>query len=100
MHHARMLPFDVPSYDWQHPKICFVSVPRSSLSILGAFESTIKQLASSVAHSLRLTLPDDESIVIMPVHEVQIDAILAKFPDAHALDPRISVIASAQCSTR
>lgn len=100
MHRARMLPIDIVSYDWTHPKICFVRVPRSSLSILGQFESIIKKLASTVAQNAGLELPSDESTVIMPVHEIQLDTILAKFSDAQALDPRIHVIASAQSSTR
>ncbi|KAF5393180.1 hypothetical protein D9757_001345 [Collybiopsis confluens] len=101
MHRARMLPFDKETYDWKHPRIRFVQVPRTSLSILGEFESLAKRFASSVAESVGVELPpNDESLAIMPVHEIQLDTILAKFSDARAVDPRISTVASAQSSTR
>ncbi|KAJ4479333.1 IucC family-domain-containing protein [Lentinula aciculospora] len=101
MHRARMLPFDVISYDWLHPKIYFVMVPRTSLSILGQFEFLAKQLASSAAQNAGIELPSGYgSMIIMPVHEIQLDAVLAKFPDTQALDLRIHAVASAQSSTR
>ncbi|KAJ3986708.1 IucC family-domain-containing protein [Lentinula detonsa] len=101
MHRARMLPIDMNLYDWSHPKIHFARVPRSSLSILGQFENITKKLASSAARNVGLEMPpDDGSAVIMPVHEIQLDTVLAKFSDAQALDPRIHVVALAQSSTR
>ncbi|KIK67840.1 hypothetical protein GYMLUDRAFT_238041 [Collybiopsis luxurians FD-317 M1] len=101
MHRARMLPFETDPYDWKHPKIYFLQVPRASLSILGEFESIMKRFASSIAESVGLKLPaDDGSMVIMPAHEVQVDTILARFSNARALDPRINTVAAAQSSTR
>ncbi|KAJ3840591.1 IucC family-domain-containing protein [Lentinula raphanica] len=101
MHRARMLPFDMNSYDWTHPKIYFVRVPRSSLSILGPFESVMNNLVNSAAANAGINLPSgDSSAVSMPVHEIQLDSVLAKFPDTRALDRRIHVVASAQSSTR
>lgn len=101
MHRARMLHFSIsPNYDWYHPRIRFVRVPRSSLDLLGPFEQTIRRLAEQAADACGRVLPSDESRVLMPVHELQIENIISKFNDVEVLHPDISVEALAQSSIR
>lgn len=100
MHRARMLPSSVLDYDWYHPRIRFVRVPRTSLDILGPFESVMRTLAGKAAEKSGRELPDDPSFVFMPVHELQISNIASKFHDAEILHPDISLQALAQSSIR
>lgn len=101
MHRARMLSLETPQdYDWYHPVIRFVHVPRASLDILGPFERELSVLAEQAATRAGKTLPVDEGKVIMPVHELQIPSIVAKFQNVDILDPEINVRALAQSSIR
>lgn len=95
-----MLPSSVLDYDWYHPRIRFVQVPRTSLDILGPFESVMRTLAGKAAEKSGRELPDDPSFVFMPVHELQISNIASKFHDAEILHPDISLQALAQSSIR
>lgn len=102
MHRARMLSMSRPvlQYDWYHPRIRFVIVPRSSVDIQGPFEREIRSLVTKVVAMSGRALPDDPSSVWMPVHELQIPNILSKFHDVEILDSDISVKAYAQSSIR
>lgn len=101
MHRARMLSLKTPEeYDWYHPVIRFAHVPRASLDILGPFERELAMLAEHAATRAGKTLPVNEGKVIMPVHELQIPSIVAKFQDVDILDPDINVRALAQSSIR
>ena len=100
MHRARMLPSSVVDYDWYHPRIRFVRVPRASLNIRGPFESTMRVLAGKAAEKSGRQLPDDPSFVFMPIHELQIPNIASKFHDVEILHPNISFQALAQSSIR
>jgi len=95
-----MLPSSALDYDWYHPIIRFARVPRTSLDILGPFESTMRVLAGKAAEKSGRQLPDDPSFVFMPVHELQITNIASKFHDVDILHPEISLQALAQCSIR
>jgi hypothetical protein len=87
-------------YDWYHPHIRFVSVPRSSLDIRGPFECEMRGLAAKAAARSGKALPDDSSSVLMPVHELQIPNIASRFHDVKILDSDIIVKAYAQSSIR
>jgi hypothetical protein len=87
-------------YDWYHPRIRFVSVPRSSLDIQGPFEHEMRSLAAIAAARSGKALPNDLSSVLMPVHELQIPNVANKFHDLKILDSDISVKALAQSSIR
>jgi hypothetical protein len=95
-----MLPSSVLDYDWYHPRIRFVRVPRTSLDLLGPFESTMRALAEEAAEKSGRHLPDDPSSVLMPVHELQVPNIASKFHDVEILHPDISLQAFAQSSIR
>ncbi|KAG6888931.1 hypothetical protein C0995_004944 [Termitomyces sp. Mi166 len=100
MHRARSLPSTVLYYDWYHPRIRFVCVPRARISVLGPFEASIRELAKSIAERCGRWIPVDPDLFVMPVHELQIPNIVAKFPDANVLHADINVQAYAQSSIR
>ncbi|KAF9448315.1 hypothetical protein P691DRAFT_669682 [Macrolepiota fuliginosa MF-IS2] len=100
MHRARMFDSASFEYDWYHPRIRFVRVPRSSLSILGDFERTFRDLAKLAASRAGRALPDDEDSVFMPAHELQLDNIIKRFHDVEILPPEVYLPALAQSSIR
>lgn len=100
MHRARMLSTAPPDYDWYNPRIRFARVPRSSLDLLGPFESISRQLAETAATRAGCALEDDGKSIFMPFHELQLDNIVAKFHDIEILSPDINVPALAQSSIR
>ncbi|KAF8972125.1 IucC family-domain-containing protein [Flammula alnicola] len=105
MHRARMLPsssFPENSmvYDWYHPRIRFVRVPRSQLDILGRFEEISKDLTTKAFQQAGETPPGDAGFIYMPVHELQIGNILSKFQNIEILDSKFYLAALAQSSIR
>jgi len=95
-----MLPMSGLEYDWYHPQIRFVCVPRSRIDIQGPFEREMRSLAEKVAAKSGKALPDNLHSVLMPVHELQIPNIASKFQDVKILDSDISVKGFAQSSIR
>ncbi|KAF8640269.1 hypothetical protein AX16_010164 [Volvariella volvacea WC 439] len=101
MHRARVLPTNASSdYDWYHPRIRFAVVPRTSVDVYGEFEEKIRSLAHGAARRVGMQLPEDDTKIIMPVHELQVENVQAKFGDVEFLHPDISVGALAQSSIR
>lgn len=101
MHRARIVPVDLPDgYDWYHPLIRFVQVPRVCLHILGPFETEIRTLANKAAEKVGKCIIVDNDRVIMPIHELQAPFIVSKFKQAELLDADINVCAQAQSSIR
>ncbi|PFH53187.1 hypothetical protein AMATHDRAFT_138330 [Amanita thiersii Skay4041] len=100
MYRARRLPFDVLDYDWYHPVIRFVAVPRSTVDILGPFEQMINPLVEKFDRRSDSFLPDSDSFIIMPVHELQVENIKRSIPDVFILHDDINVQALAQASIR
>ncbi|KAG5652766.1 hypothetical protein H0H81_003704 [Sphagnurus paluster] len=100
MHRARMLPQYVSGYDWYRPRIRFVRVAKANIKVLGPFERDIRKLAEAAAEGSGRTLHDDANSVLMPVHELQIPNIAAKFPNVEILHPDVSIQALAQASIR
>ncbi|TFK40140.1 IucC family-domain-containing protein [Crucibulum laeve] len=100
MHRARMFNGTPEHFDWYHPRVRFVGVPRSNLNIIGPFEESMLQLAMTAANRAGRTLPLDDTLVFMPVHELQIKNITSMFRDVHILHADISVPVFAQSSIR
>lgn len=100
MHRARMFDSAPCDYDWYHPRIRFVRVPRSSLNILGDFEHTFRKLAELAAFRAGLPLPEDETSVFMPAHELQVENIIKRFKDVEVLPSAVYLPALAQSSIR
>ena len=95
-----MLPMSGLEYDWYHPRIRFVSVPRPSLDVQGPFEDKMRCLATAAAARSGKALPDDLSSILVPVHELQLPNVAKMFCDVKILDSDISVEALAQSSIR
>jgi len=87
-------------YDWYHPKIRFVKVPKRQLNLLGKFSDVANALVSKAATNAGLTLIKDNDYLFVPVHELQIDNIVSKFDHIEVLPPDISLPAKAQSSIR
>jgi hypothetical protein len=100
MHRARMHPTCSFEYDWYHPRICFVRVPRFQLAVLGQFEKISKDLARKAVERTGRIFMADEAFLYMPVHELQVEHVRSKFEDAEILDPDIYLPSLAQSSIR
>lgn len=99
MHRARMVNNGPPDFDWYHPLIRFVRVPRSSVLLNGYMEDISLSLAQKAADYSGRCLPPTNASVFLPVHELQVDNILAKFPDVEVLQD-ICIPGLAQSSIR
>lgn len=105
MHRARITIYPLPAlipgqYDFYMPRIRFVSLPRTCLSIEGPFEELVAPLRESAARNAA-NFPDvPKNQVLFPVHELQIPSIRFNFPDVHILPEEFAVIAPAQASIR
>ena len=88
------------TYDLNHVKLRFVSIPKNQLRILHDFEKYIKPVidAASRHANTQLKVPADH--LILPVHELQIAHIQDKFPDIEVLPADFTVSALAQQSIR
>ncbi|KAJ7510428.1 IucC family-domain-containing protein [Mycena galericulata] len=69
------------SYDLYHTKLRFVAVPRENLKITNDFEKYTAPLIASASASAGQELTIPENFVAVPVHELQVAHIQAKFPD-------------------
>ena len=92
MHKTRMflppIPDVIPgSYDLHNAKLRFVAVPRENLKITYDFEKYIAPLVASASARAGEELAVPENFVIVPVHELQVHHIQAKFPDAVIFAP-------------
>jgi hypothetical protein len=100
MHRARTFDCTTLEYDWYHPRVRFVGVPKSSIQTLGGFEDSSQKLAELAASRAGHTLPSDDNLMFMPVHEMQIDNIRKRFHDAEILPPEVFLPALGQSSIR
>ncbi|KAL0954600.1 hypothetical protein HGRIS_003560 [Hohenbuehelia grisea] len=100
MHRARSMTSVPSDYDWYHPKIRFVRVPQSMLSLSGPFEEYIPRLAQIAATNAGKQLLDVPETTLMPAHELQIPNLVEKFDGIEVLDDDIYVEALAQSSIR
>jgi len=100
MHRARMISTCSLDYDWYHPRIRFVRVPRAKLAVLGQFENIGKDLAKKALERAGRTVPEDDAFIYMPVHELQVENIHSKFNDVEVLDIDVYLPSLAQSSIR
>src|SRR5579863_3905322 len=105
MHRARHavppLPHQDPqSRDWKNPRIRFAFVQRSRLDTLGPFESELRPITKLATGASGRPLPERDGCVIVPIYDLQVANIRAKFPDVEVLDEEFSVPSLAQASIR
>lgn len=100
MHRARTFECTTLEYDWYHPRIRFVGVPKSNVRTLGGFENSSRELAELAASRAGQALPSGDSLIFMPVHEMQIDNIKKRFHDAEILPSEVFLPALGQSSIR
>ena len=99
MHRARWHSSAASNYNWYHPIIRFVKVPRRLLDLRGPFEHITRPLISKALESGGESLIHDD-FVYMPVHELQISNIVKMFPSVEVLPAEVSLKAQAQTSIR
>ena len=93
--------YNSPSgFDWYRPLIRFVKVPQSSVLLLGSMEDIGLSLAQKAADHAGRRLPQTHASVFLPVHELQIQNIVTKFPDVEVLHEDICIPGLAQCNLR
>ncbi|KAI8867164.1 hypothetical protein GQ42DRAFT_111416, partial [Ramicandelaber brevisporus] len=104
MHKARYaiapLPPMRPSLELYNTHMRFVTMPKSELSIIGDFGKEIRDLTTASLDDAHRHLIDDESIVVIPVHSMQVPNVLAKFPLAVLLPETCQVPILGQASMR
>lgn len=88
------------TYNLNHVKLRFVSVPKSQLKITNDFEKYIEPVikAASLHTGKQLKVPENH--LFLPVHELQLTHIQDKFPDIEVLPSEFTVSAHAQQSVR
>ncbi|SRR6266851_5063842 len=105
MHKARhaLLPLayqDPKIRDWRHPQIRFAIVSHSRLNILGPFESEIRSITELAKFASGRPLPERDGCIIVPVYDLQVANLRAKYPDVEILDEEFSIPALGQASIR
>lgn len=105
MHRARrtvppIAPVHPGNFDWEHPTIHLVAVPRASVHILGAWDDFLAPVyeAAAVQAKKPIDIPDGHTII--PLHVLQIENIREKFPEAYILPQEYHVESLAQQSLR
>ncbi|KZV67527.1 hypothetical protein PENSPDRAFT_611311, partial [Peniophora sp. CONT] len=104
MHKTRMFLSPIPDippgeYDLYNPRVRLASVPRSNLHITGEFERELSPLVTAATKKApALDVPEDR--VLVPIHELQVHHVKAKFPKVEVLPEEYSVPARAQQSIR
>ena len=105
MHRARhvlppLLPHDPQSRDWNFPRIRFAVVSHARLDILGPFEQEARVIVELASRVSGMPPPQRDGCVIVPVYDLQVENLRAKFPDVEFLDNDFSIPAFGQASIR
>ncbi|KAI0321791.1 IucC family-domain-containing protein [Amylostereum chailletii] len=87
-------------YDLYHPRIRLAALPRTSLNVTGDFESYVAPIVAGAEKNAQQKLVIPEGHVVVPVHELQVHHVQAKFPEAQIFPAPFSVSALAQQSIR
>ena len=88
------------SYDLHNPKLRLISVPRENLKITYNFEALCQPILDAVTKSSGQHFSAPDGHVVVPVHELQLLHIEAKFPDAIIYPAQFSLPLLAQQSLR
>ena len=91
---------DPQNRDWKHPGICFAIVSRARLDVSGPFESEIRPITDLATRASGRSLPERDGCVILPVYDLQVANIRAKFPGVQILDDEFSIPSLGQASIR
>ena len=105
MHRARhsappLLPHNPHSRDWNFPRIRFAVVPQARLEILGLFEQEARVIVELASRVSGRPPPQRDGCVVVPVYDLQVENLRAKFPDVEILDKDFSIPAFGQASIR
>ena len=88
------------TYDFLHPHLRYVSLPRQQLKILYEFEKLTAPLLAQACEKAGTHVEAPSHHVVIPVHELQVVHIKDKFPDAFIFPESINTPLRAQQSLR
>ncbi|KXN81323.1 hypothetical protein AN958_05178 [Leucoagaricus sp. SymC.cos] len=95
------LPDFVPgSYDLYNPKLRFVAVPRKDLKITYDWEGLTRPLLDAAAKKAGQPLVVQEGYVVVPIHELQVAHVEAKFSGVEVYPEEFNLDLRAQQSVR
>ncbi|KAI0043238.1 hypothetical protein FA95DRAFT_426185 [Auriscalpium vulgare] len=93
-------PIEPGDYDLYSPRIRLAALPRESLKITGDFEQLLLPVLECASKNAGAPLEIPEGHVVVPVHELQVRHIRAKFSEAVIYPEAFHVPARAQQSIR
>lgn len=91
---------ELSTYDFLHPRLRYVSLPREQLKILYDFEKLTAPLLTEACEKAGTHVKTPSHHVVIPVHELQVAHIKDKFPDAFIFPEVINTPLLAQQSLR
>jgi len=105
MHKARRALPPIPTidpgqYDWQHPKIRIIDVPRKDVKIQGDWDNLVAPVCSVAEKKAGKPIESSPNHTLIPVHDLQVANIQTRFPEARVLPEEYHVEALAQQSLR
>jgi hypothetical protein len=105
MHRARhavppLSPHDPQTRDWNFPRIRFAVLSHARLDIQGPFEQEARVIVELASRVSGRPPPQRDGCVIVPVYDLQVENIRAKFPDVEILDKEFSIPVYGQASIR
>lgn len=93
-------PIHPGGYDWQHPLVRLVAIPRANVHIKGAWDDLIAPVSTAAEKNAGKPINISKHHIIIPVHALQLPNIREKFQDASVLPEEYYVDALAQQSLR
>lgn len=87
-------------FNWQEPSIRMILVLRDKLNIQGPWDNYISPIFNEICKAGRTAPDKSPEEVLIPIHELQIENIVKKFPEARILPEEYSLTAYAQQSLR
>lgn len=105
MHKTRMFLDPLPDiqpgeYDLYHSRLRMIAMPRTSLKITYDFETLTEPVRRKASENAGRSLLIPNDFVVVPVHELQVPHIEAKFKEAIIYPPEFNVPFLAQQSVR
>ncbi|KAI8984409.1 IucC family-domain-containing protein [Mycotypha africana] len=110
MHKARksfppMKPLTPESYDFDHPKVRLVGIPRDNAVLRGQYEELFKDLADAFFQAAGDIVEEshnkyDKDYVYIAIHELQLPNVAEKFPDCYIFPEAYSITVEALASLR
>lgn len=93
-------PISPGDFNWKEPNIRMILVPRDKLNIQGPWDNCVSPIFNEICKAGREASDKPPKEILIPIHELQIENIVKKFPEARILPKEYSLTAQAQQSLR